>query len=384
MPPDSSPWTTCCRCPRGEFPLERAHFDPAEPLRAWDAADEYVLAHLHTEGIDGGRWLVVNDSFGALATALAAHRPASWSDSCVALAATEANLRRNDLDPSAVTLVPSTVEPTGPVDVALVKVPRTLAFLEDELRRLRPHLDARSIVIGAGMTRTVHRSTIGLFESIIGPTPTTRARKKARLLLASVDPDLDPGPAPDPAHWSTDEGIVVTGFPNAFSASGLDDGTRLLLDHLPVPDAGARVVDLGCGTGVVGATLAHRHPDVDLVCCDESFQAIASARATVGAVTSRATFHATDVLDGIDDRSADLVLVNPPFHAVGARTTAVAHRMFAGARRVLRPGGELHVVANRHLGHHVALRRWFESVDITASDPRFVVLRAADRPRRSA
>lgn len=362
--------------PQGRFRLRRAHHDRSQPLRAWDAADEYVLDHLHAEGVEGDGWVVVNDAFGALAVALAARRPMSWSDSCVSMRATTDNLEANGLDPAAVELVPSTTEPARTVDVAVIKVPRTLALLEDELRRLRPRLHAGSVVVGAGMTKAVHRSTIAAFESFIGPTPTTPARKKARLLLASFDPDLDTGPSPFPVRWSTDEDVGVTAWPNAFSATGLDAGTRLLLAHLPAPAAGADVVDLGCGTGVVAATLARRHPDIDLVCCDESHQAVASARATVGAVTDRASFHVTDVLDGMDGASADLILLNPPFHAGGARTTAVAHRMFAEAARVLRPDGELRVVANRHLHHHVTLRRWFGDVDLVASDPRFVVLRA--------
>jgi 16S rRNA (guanine1207-N2)-methyltransferase len=361
--------------PQGTFTLERAHHDPGEPLRAWDAADELALAHLAETGAAGERWLVVDDAHGALATALAPHGPASWTDSVVSMAATRANLERNGIDASAVTLVPSTSDPSGPVDVAIVKVPRTLAVLEDVLHRLRPLLHAGSVVVGAGMTKAVHRSTIAAFERAVGPTPTSLARKKARLLLASLDPALEPGPAPGPLRWATPEGIQVTGLPGVFSASSLDPGTRLLLDHLPDVGPGAVVVDLGCGTGVVAATVAHRHPEAALVCCDDSFRAVAAARRTVGALASDATFHVTDVLDGVADASADLVLCNPPFHAGGARTTSVAHRMFEGSARVLRPGGTLTVVANRHLGHHVALRRWFDDVAVVGSDPRFVVLR---------
>lgn len=361
--------------PQGTFTLERADHDPGEPLRAWDAADELALAHLAEVGATGGRWIVVGDAHGALATALAVHRPTSWTDSVVTMVATRANLQRNGIDPSAVTFVPSTSDPVGPLDVVVVKVPRTLAVLEDDLHRLRPLLHAGSVVVGAGMTKAVHRSTIAAFEGAIGPTPTSRARKKARLLLAAFDPALTPGPGPEPLRWATPDGIEATGLPGVFSASGLDAGTRLLLAHLPDPGPAAVVVDLGCGTGVVAATVAHRHPDVAVVCCDDSFRAVAAARRTVGAVAGDAAFHVTDVLDGIADASVDLVLCNPPFHTGGARTTSVAYRMFAGSARVLRPGGAITVVANRHLGHHVALRRWFDDVTVVGSDPRFVVLR---------
>lgn len=361
--------------PQGSFELFRAHHDPSQPLRAWDAADELVLAHVEEASVEGERWLLVNDGHGALATALAAHRPVSWTDSAVTMGATEANLAGNGIDPADVGLLPSTEDPEGIVDVVVVKVPRTLALLEDQLHRLRPHLHAGSVVVGAGMTKDVHRSTIALFEAAVGPTPTSLARKKARLLLATVDPGLDPGPALAPVRWTTPDGIEVVNLPGVFSATGLDLGTRLLLDHLPSVGGGDVVVDLGCGNGVVAATVAHRHPGAHLVCTDESFRAVASARQTLEAVGASADLRVTDVLDGVADASADVVLCNPPFHAGGARTSSVAHRMFAEAHRVLRAGGTLTVVANRHLGHHVTLRRWFEDVDVVGSDRRFVVLR---------
>lgn len=364
--------------PQGRFSLRRRHADRTGSLRAWDAADELLLDHVTTIDIDPGRWLVVNDAFGALAVVGAAsgRTISSWSDSLVTHLATADNLGRNGMAPSAVEHVPSTTTPDGPVLLALVKVPRTLAHLSDELARLRPLLAPGAVVIGAGMTRHIHRSTIEAFERAIGPTPTTRARKKARLLLSTVDPDLRPPAPPSPIEWTSPDGIAVTALPNVFSSGGLDPGTGLLLDHLPDPPAGASVVDLGCGTGVVGATMAARRPDLDIVACDESYEAVESARRTLARVTTRAAVRVTDVLDGVADRSADLVVVNPPFHAGGARTTAVAERMVVEARRVLRPGGELRLVANRHLDHHVLLRRTFGAVTVVAADPRFSVLSA--------
>ena len=292
--------------------------------------------------------------------------------------ATRTNLERNDLDPDAVTFVPSTQTPDGPFDTIAIKLPRAKAHLDDILRRLRPQLSDNATVIGAGMTKSVHRSTIESFETHLGPTPTSLARKKARLLLPEIDARelTSADPTPVTTEWETPSGLTVTAMPNVFSAGGLDAGTRLLLDHLPDLSSGDVAVDLGCGTGVIAATLASRTAGLRVVCCDESHQAVASARVTVGRVTENAEFHVTDILAGIDDAAADLVVVNPPFHAGGARTTSVARRMFVDARRVLRPGGALLVVGNRHLGHHVQLKRIFGAAETLASNPKFVVLRA--------
>jgi 16S rRNA (guanine1207-N2)-methyltransferase len=81
----------------------------------------------------------------------------------------------------------------------------------------------------------------------------------------------------------------------------------------------------------------------------------------------------------VPDGSVDVVLNNPPFHSHQATTDATAWRMFTGARRALRPGGELWVVGNRHLGYHVKLRRLFGNSELVAGDPKFVVLKAVKR-----
>jgi 16S rRNA (guanine1207-N2)-methyltransferase len=74
--------------------------------------------------------------------------------------------------------------------------------------------------------------------------------------------------------------------------------------------------------------------------------------------------------------TVDRVLVNPPFHSGHALTDAIAWDMFVQTRRALRPGGDVWVVGNRHLGYHVKLKRIFGAADVVASTPGFVVLRA--------
>jgi 16S rRNA (guanine1207-N2)-methyltransferase len=373
--------------PWGELALSRFPEDPRDRLRAWDASDEYLLRHLADEKVPlSGTVVVVGDRWGALATALAAHRPTQITDSYLTQEATRANLARNGVEPGAVDLLTTRDTPPTRVDVLLVRVPKSLALLEDQLLRLAPAVHADTVVVGTGMVKDIHTSTLRLFERILGPTRTSLAERKARLVLCAPEPAPERADSPWPYSYDLPDGVgQVSGRPvvnhaGVFCADRLDIGTRFFLRHLP-DTKGTRVVDLGCGNGVVGTAVALADPGAEVLFVDESFQAVASAEATYRAngAPGHAEFRVGDGLAGVPAGSVDLVLVNPPFHSHQATTDATAWRMFTGAKRALRPGGELWVIGNRHLGYHLKLRRLFGNSRLVASDPKFVVLSAVKR-----
>ncbi|MGY0065778.1 methyltransferase [Streptomyces sp. QTS137] len=370
--------------------LARFPEDPRGRLRAWDASDEYLLGHLDREEVSlDGTVVVVGDRWGALVTALAAHRPTQITDSWLGQEATRANLARAGVGPGTVPLLTTQDPPPGRIDVLLVRVPKSLALLEDQLLRLAPAVHEGTVVVGAGMVKEIHTSTLNLFERIIGPTRTSLAEKKARLIFCTPDPALVRPAGTWPYSYRLPDGIgsmsgrTVVNHAGVFCADRLDIGTRFLLRHLPQPSdrPGLRVVDLGCGNGVVGTAVALADPRAEVLFVDESFQAVASAEATCRAngVPGHSEFRVGDGLTGVPDSSVDLVLNNPPFHSHQATSDATAWRMFTGARRALRAGGELWVVGNRHLGYHVKLRRLFGNSEVVASDRKFVVLKAVKR-----
>ncbi|GAT69977.1 50S rRNA methyltransferase [Planomonospora sphaerica] len=431
--------------PRGELALARFPEDPRDLLRAWDAADEYLLRHLDgtageaaggAGGVTGGgpvdlsgTVVVAGDRWGALTTALAGHRPVQITDSFLAQEATRANLERNGIGPDRVRLLSTRDAPPDRIDVLLVRVPRSLALLEDQLHRLAPRVHAGTVVVGTGMVTEIHTSTLRLFERILGPTRTSLAVRKARLILCAPDPALPRTASPWPKSYELPggvgpaSGLTAVNHAGVFCADRLDIGTRFLLRHLPRRRGPERVVDLGCGNGVVGTAAALDNPEAEVLFVDESYQAVASAEATflantapgpgadttpgAGADTApgagaeagtgpgtrigarrigaeagpgrRAEFRVGDGLSGVPARTVDLVLNNPPFHSHRATTDATAWRMFTGSRAALRRGGELWVVGNRHLGYHAKLRRLFGNCEVVASDPKFVVLRAVKR-----
>ncbi|MGZ0228488.1 MAG: class I SAM-dependent methyltransferase [Acidimicrobiales bacterium] len=112
---------------------------------------------------------------------------------------------------------------------------------------------------------------------------------------------------------------------------------------------------------------------------DSSHLAVASAQATVSRAMGDGRndeFFVGDSLTLYDDASVDLIVCNPPFHDQHATDDSVAWQMFNDAKRVLRPGGQLLVVGNRHLGYHAKLKQLFGNLTNVASNKKFVVLSA--------
>ncbi|MBO1420055.1 50S rRNA methyltransferase, partial [Streptomyces sp. FH025] len=206
-PAAATPFTT----PWGTFDLTRFPADPRERLRAWDASDEYLLRHLagQTDSaagcateLAGRRIAVLGDRWGALTTALAPYEPVQITDSHLGRQATRENLARAGAAVDEARLLTTRDEPPAPIDVLLVRVPKSLALLEDQLHRLAPALHPGTVVLGTGMVTEIHTSTLELFERLLGPTRTSLAVRKARLILCTPDPALRPGPSPWPHRYA--------------------------------------------------------------------------------------------------------------------------------------------------------------------------------------
>jgi 16S rRNA (guanine1207-N2)-methyltransferase len=366
--------------PFAQLDLIRQPEQQNEPLQAFDAADEYLLAYLAEQQPDAQtRVLVLNDGFGALAASLAGKvQVTSSGDSFLALQALEKNLVRNGLPFDAVPIVPASEALAGPFDRVLVKVPKTLALLEEQLIRLQGQLAPGAQVIAGAMVKHLPRAAGDLMERYIGSVQASLAVKKARLLIATPQP-RPPTVSPYPTRYALDEpNIELLNHANVFCREGLDIGTRAFLPHLPKNLGSARVADLGCGNGVLAIASALQNPEARYTLVDESYMAVQSAaenwRAALG--EREVVVRAGDGLAGQDAQSLDVVLCNPPFHQQQVVGDFLAWRMFQQAREALVVGGALYIVGNRHLGYHSKLARLFRGVEQVAATPKFVILKA--------
>ncbi len=366
--------------PFAQLDLIRQPEQQNEPLQAFDAADEYLLNHLaEQQPASDTRVLVLNDSFGALAASLLGKVQVSSSgDSYLGALALEKNLVRNGLPFDALRVVPASEPLTGPFDRVLIRVPKTLALLEEQLIRLQGQLAPGAQVVAAAMVKHLPRAAVDLLERYIGPVQASLAVKKARLLIATPQ-DKQPVVSPYPTRYRLEQpAIELLNHANVFCREGLDIGTRAFLPHLPQNLGSARVADLGCGNGVLAIASALDNPQAHYTLVDESFMAVQSARENWQAVLGEreAQMRAGDGLAGQAAQSLEVVLCNPPFHQQQVVGDFLAWRMFQQAREALVVGGALYIVGNRHLGYHSKLARLFRGVEQVAATPKFVILKA--------
>ncbi len=372
----------------GSFKLERLPKTTKGDLRAWDAADELILNTLHndytTQLNQAEPLLIINDTFGALITSLHESPIHSWSDSYLSQLASQNNLQLNELK-GLYRFIPATDDLPQRYLCVIIKIPKTLSLLEDQLIRLKPHINRDTIIIAGAMSKHIHNSTLQLFEKVIGITTTSRATKKARLIFSKNTLESIPTNNPYPNKLTIPEfQLTLINHANVFSQNQLDIGARFLVQQLEKCPVSQHIVDLGCGNGVLGIVAQTLHKDAKLSFIDESYMAIASAKDSYqrhfkNTPQQQADFFISHCFNQYQGDKADLILCNPPFHQAHAVGDHIAWQMFQQSNQQLNPKGELWVVANRHLGYHIKLKKLFGNCRTIASNKKFVILAAHKR-----
>ena len=136
-----------------------------------------------------------------------------------------------------------------------------------------------------------------------------------------------------------------------FSRGEVDTGTRLLLEALPEKMEGD-ILDLGCGWGVIGISIARTWPDTRVTLADVNLRALDLSRKNAEKNRADVICAESDGMEAFAGKTFDAVVTNPPIRA----GKQAIYKMFSDAAVCLKPGGALFLVIRKQQGAESCIR----------------------------
>lgn len=279
-----------------------------------------------------------------------------------------------DLEKAGVAVTPR--PEGGDYDVALVLLDRHRGRNEAWLREAFARTREGGLVMAAGGKKDGADSTRKRLAAALEPSG--HASKHHGVAFWFVRPStavLDTLPFMTVRGEDYVEGRFFTA-PGMFSHDRIDPASRLLAENLPAR-IGGRVADFAAGWGYLASeVLARGEGLTGLDLHEADLESLEAARRNLseGAGDVPLGFHWRDLLREPVARQYDMIVMNPPFHQGRAAEPTIGQGMIRAASAALKPGGRLHMVANRGLPYEHTLAACFASTGETCRDDRFKVL----------
>jgi 16S rRNA (guanine1207-N2)-methyltransferase len=376
----------------------------ADNLVAVDATDRLVLAEAAPaiESAAAGEVVVVGDRYGAMtlgaialhgAREVRVHQDSITGEQALArnalalIAPAQSALAQTALapaQPDPFRQLPLTPELFAGARVVLGQLPKSLEALREITQLASAHTRPGATMFLGGRVKHMTRTMNDVVAEGFPDVRASLAKQKSRVLVASGS--RQPAAAREAVatayplrHHHLDLDLWVCAHGAAFAGTKVDIGTRFLLEFLDRMHPEARTaVDLGCGTGVLAATLARARPELSVLATDESAAAASSALATMAAngLAQRVRVLRDDAMSTLAAASQDLVVCNPPFHLGTSVHSGVSVKLFEAAGRVLAPQGEMWTVFNSHLPYLGQLNRAVGPTQVIDRNSKFTITRS--------
>ncbi|OJA04003.1 methyltransferase [Halomonas sp. QHL1] len=209
------------------------------------------------------------------------------------------------------------------------------------------------------------------------------ARRCSLFATQTVALDLVSGNGASDSAWQQFEtaGLTLVSHPGVFGHGKVDEGTLLLLESIEnsLPKKPLKVLDMGCGDGIISAWLAQRGHHVTAV--DVSAFAVEACKRTLAANGLEGRVLCSDVYSVLEGEQFDCIVSNPPFHKERDISYGPSQRLISAAPKHLNTGGRLILVANGFLPYPDHLQRAFQDFQTLADNRRFKVYGAIKSQR---
>lgn len=261
----------------------------------------------------------------------------------------------------------------GPFGTVLVRMTRSAEELKFVLalaaRRLAP---GGKVFLFGGNDEGI-KSAAKAFAPRFETPETLVTKRHCRVFgaaLASTPSDDDIQGFAEAVHVETKTlQLAWTSWPGMFAHGRLDGGSAFLIENLPPLEDGARVLDYGCGAGVLSLALQRQAEGLAITLFDNDALALEVAAKNV---EGSEVVCGTSLKD-LGDAAYDLILSNPPIHIGKQQTYAMLERLILEAPAHLNKGGRLRLVVQGTAPVERMMEAVFTSVTPVKDNRSFVI-----------
>lgn len=343
-------------------------------LRAWSAADEYILSWMKEHISEFKSLAVYHDRFGFLSITLGSFKPYTMLETKSQERALLQNLTQNGIEADESRFLnPLTPLPEN-VDLGIIKIPKSLDLFRLYLAHLHASMPEDGVVVCGFMTRHYTPQMTEIASEFFDSCEQSLAHKKSRLLILSKKKVIAIYPSllnTINADFPDGENVQLQQYFGVFSGKKVDSGSQFLINHLTVKENERCILDAGTGNGILALAARKQKEDAEIHVTDDSMLAIESARLNLG--TTNVYYQHIDTLEAYKNDFFDLVLCNPPFHFDHENSIEISLSLFKQIKRCLKDGGRFLCVANQHLNYKTHLEPLFSSVKNLAENDTFIV-----------
>ena len=168
-------------------------------------------------------------------------------------------------------------------------------------------------------------------------------------------------------YFDTDNGV--------FSKGGIDFGSNVLLQNIASLSGKKTLLDVGCGYGTIGITLAKKYPNLEVEMVDVNLRAIElCGNNIIKNEVKNAIVYESSCYENVT-KKYDVIVSNPPIRA-GKK---IVFEIIGNAINYLNENGELWIVIQKKQGAESAIKHLkgiYSSVEIITKDGGYWIITA--------
>jgi 16S rRNA (guanine1207-N2)-methyltransferase len=286
----------------------------------------------------------------------------------------------SDLSKTAAIHFGSWYSPETLHDSAVIYLPKSELLIHMVLSMVNTVMQPGGKVYIVGQKNAGIKSQAETIAKYIGPVEFSDAARHSAIYQAVMSkPKLSDNKL---EKWTKEytyklngQSLKIITLPGVFSYGKLDEGTRMLLKNLEIGE-NAKVLDWGCGSGIIGLIAQKMQPNSKVDMVDSNALALEATKMTLAANgLSTDNVWASDVFSDVAEKY-DLILSNPPFHSGVETNYGMVEQFISQATPHLEPRGKLLIVANAFLRYRPLLEAAFGNCKIIAENNTYKVYEA--------